>query len=181
MKRLLAFAPVVAFVLVLVGFAVGLRRDPSILPSMMIGKPVPAFNLPPLRREGGRDQTGLASDRLKGEPMMLNVFASWCVACREEHPMLMRLKEQGVVIQGMDWKDEPADGAQWLADHGDPYQLTGSDRTGRAGIDLGVSGVPETFILDRQGRVRYRQVGPISIEVWNTRLQPLLARLRAES
>jgi cytochrome c biogenesis protein CcmG/thiol:disulfide interchange protein DsbE len=177
MKRLLAFAPVIVFVLVLAGFAVGLRRDPSLLPSMMIGKPVPAFNLPPVRQ----GDVGLASSQLSGAPVMLNVFASWCVACREEHPMLMRLKEQGVTIQGMDWKDEPADGAGWLSQNGDPYKLVGNDRTGRAGIDLGVSGVPETFVIDKRGRVRYRHVGAISVEDWNRQLEPLLARLRAES
>ncbi len=182
MKRLLAFAPAAIFVLVLVGFAVGLRRDPTLLPSMMIGKPVPAFNLPPVRPSDALSgRGGLATDQLSGEPVMLNVFASWCVACRVEHPMLMRLKEQGVTIHGLDWKDEPADGAGWLAERGDPYARVGNDRTGRAGIDLGVSGVPETFVIDRKGRVRYRHVGAISVEDWNRKLEPLLARLRAES
>jgi cytochrome c biogenesis protein CcmG/thiol:disulfide interchange protein DsbE len=178
MKRLLAFAPVAIFGIVLLGFVVGLRRDPTLLPSMMIGKPVPAFNLPPVRPG---DAAGLAASQLTGEPVLLNVFASWCVACRVEHPMLMRLREQGIVIQGLDWKDEPADGAGWLSQNGDPYHLVGNDRTGRAGIDLGVSGVPETFVIDRKGRVRYRHVGAISVEDWNRKLQPLLARLRAES
>jgi cytochrome c biogenesis protein CcmG/thiol:disulfide interchange protein DsbE len=113
--------------------------------------------------------------------MLLNVFASWCVACREEHPMLMRLKAKGVAIQGLDWKDEAADGAQWLTDRGDPYGLVGNDRTGRAGIDLGVSGVPETFVIDRRGRIRYRHVGAITPQAWDQTLAPLLARLRAES
>ena len=177
MKRLLALAPVALFVVVLTGFLVGLGRDPSILPSQLIGKPLPAFALPPLEPARG----GLASADLKGEPMLLNVFASWCVACREEHPTLLQLKANGVIIHGLDWKDEAADGARWLADNGDPYIRTGNDRTGRAGIDLGVSGVPETFVLDRRGVVRYRQVGAITPDVWAAKIGPLMARLRAES
>ncbi|MDB5422610.1 MAG: periplasmic protein thiol:disulfide oxidoreductase, DsbE subfamily [Phenylobacterium sp.] len=176
MKRLLAIAPIMVFALVLVGFMVGLRRDPSILPSMLIGKPVPAFALPPLRA----GDVGLASAELKGEPMLLNVFASWCGACRVEHPTLMRLSDEGVIIHGLDWKDEPADGAAWLAQYGDPYRRAGNDRTGRAGIDLGVSGAPETFVVDRRGHVRYRQVGAITPKVWNETLGPLMAKLRAE-
>ncbi len=177
MRRLVFLAPVALLVLVLIGFGVGLRRDPSILPSQLIGKPLPAFSLPPL----SPDRTGLATADLAGEPVLLNVFASWCVACRVEHPTLMRLKAQGVNIAGLDWKDEPADGAGWLGQNGDPYARTGNDRTGRAGIDLGVSGVPETFVVDRKGRVRYRQVGPITPEVWAETIEPLMAKLRAES
>lgn len=177
MKRLIAFAPVLVFVVVLAGFMLGLRRDPSILPSQLIGKPLPAFNLPPV----DPGAPGLASSRLRGEPMLVNVFASWCVACKVEHPTLLRLKAEGVVIHGLDWKDEAADGAKYLAQNGDPYILKGNDRTGRAGIDMGVSGVPETFVLDRRGRVRYRQVGAITPDVWVETLGPLMARLRAES
>jgi cytochrome c biogenesis protein CcmG/thiol:disulfide interchange protein DsbE len=169
MKRLIAFAPVLAFVLLLAAFAVGLQRDPSLLPSMMIGKPVPAFNLPAVRA----GDVGLQSAELSGEPMLLNAFASWCVACRVEHPVLMRLKAEGVPIQGLDWKDEVADGAQWLLEQGDPYQ--------KAGIDLGVSAVPETFVIDRKGKIRYRHVGAITPEVWTKTLGPLMARLKAES
>jgi cytochrome c biogenesis protein CcmG/thiol:disulfide interchange protein DsbE len=177
MKRLLAILPIVVMGLVLVGFMVGLKRDPSILPSMLIGKPVPAFALPAVRP----GDVGLASAELKGEPVLLNVFASWCGACRIEHPMLMRLSAQGVPIHGLDWKDEPADGAAWLAQFGDPYQKAGNDRSGRAGIDLGVSGAPETFVVDRKGHVRYRHVGAITPEVWNETIGPLMAKLRAES
>jgi cytochrome c biogenesis protein CcmG/thiol:disulfide interchange protein DsbE len=176
MKRLLAIVPVVAFAVLLVGFAVGLKRDPSILPSVLIGKPVPAFALPGVKPGA----PGLASSELVGEPMLLNVFASWCGACRVEHPTLMRLSSEGVVIHGLDWKDEPAAGAAWLDQHGDPYRRAGNDRTGRAGIDLGVSGAPETFVIDRKGHVRYRQVGAITPQVWNDKISPLMAQLRAE-
>jgi len=177
MKRLLAIAPVVVFALVLVGFMVGLRRDPSILPSMLIGKPLPAFSLPAVRPGDG----GLASTALPGQPALLNVFASTCGPCLIEHPLLMRLKAEGVLVAGIDWKEEPAAGAAWLAQHGDPYVLAGNDANGRAGIDLGVSGTPETFVLDRHGRVRYRQVGAITAEVWNETIGPLLEKLKAES
>lgn len=176
MTRWIAIVPIALFAGVLVAFAVGLKRDPAILPSMLIGKPLPAFDLPAVR-DG---DVGLRSADLKGEPALLNVFASWCVACRVEHPTLMRLKAEGVPIHGLDWKDEAVDGAQWLSEHGDPYQRAGNDRTGRAGIDLGVSGVPETFVVDRTGRVRYRQVGAVTPEVWAQTIGPLMARLRAE-
>jgi cytochrome c biogenesis protein CcmG/thiol:disulfide interchange protein DsbE len=177
MRRLLALLPVAAFVIVLVGFMVGLRRDPAILPSMLIGKPLPAFALAPLRA----NEAGLASADLAGQPVLLNVFASWCGPCKEEHPTLLRLKGEGVPIVGLDWKEEAADGARWLDANGDPYLRAGNDRTGRAGIDLGVSGVPETFVVDRRGRVRYRQVGAITPQVWTETIEPLMVRLKAES
>ena len=177
MRRLIALLPVAAFVIVLVGFMVGLKRDPAILPSMLIGKPLPAFALASLRP----GEPGFASADLTGEPVLLNVFASWCGPCKEEHPVLLQLKSQGVKIVGLDWKEDAMAGARWLERNGDPYSRTGNDRTGRAGIDLGVSGVPETFVIDRRGRVRYRQVGPITPEVWAETLAPLMAKLRAES
>lgn len=177
MKRLLAIAPAAAFVLILLGFMAGLRRDPAVLPSMLIGKPLPAFALPPLRAEA----PGLASVDLAGDPMLLNVFASWCGPCKQEHPVLMRLQGEGVKIVGLDWKEDAAAGARWLDENGDPYQRTGNDGSGRTGIDLGVSGVPETFVIDRRGRVRYRQVGAITPEIWVRTIAPLLSRLRTES
>ena len=177
MKRLFAMLPVLVFVAVLAGFIAGLRHDPSILPSMLIGRPLPKFDLVAVTADNPR----LASTDLAGEPALLNVFASWCVSCQVEHPTLMRLRAQGVAIHGLDWRDEPADGARWLAEKGDPYLRIGSDPSGRAGIDLGVSGVPETFVVDKRGRVRYRQVGAITPEVWASVLEPLMARLKAES
>ena len=177
MKRLLFIAPVVGFFVLMGVFFVGLQRDPTLLPSQLIGKPVPAFNLPPVRPG---DQ-GFSNSDLGGEPMLLNVYASWCAACRLEHPMLMRLRSQGVPIHGLDWKDEPAKGAQVLTNQGDPYLRVGNDLSGRTGIDLGVSGAPETFVIDRQGKVRYRHTGAISIEDWDKKIEPLMERLKAES
>jgi len=175
-RRLLFLIPAAAFALVIAAFAFGLGRDPSILPSTLIDKPLPAFDLPPLRP----DAAGLKTADLTGEPRLLNVFASWCVACRVEHPVLLRIKAEGVPIDGLDWKDEPADGLRYLVDQGDPYRLTGNDRAGRAGIDLGVAAVPETFLIDRHGRVRYKQVGPITPDAWDRVIRPLMDRLKAE-
>src|SRR5690606_8784972 len=130
-------------------FWVGLQRDPSKLPSQLIDRPAPQFALPAVR-DG---EPGLATADLAGEPALLNIFASWCVPCRLEHPVLMRLSAEGTPIYGIDWKETPAAGAAWLAEHGDPYRKVGNDEAGRIGIDLGVTGVPETFVIDRRGRV----------------------------
>lgn len=176
MRRVLFLAPVAAFVLLVIGFFVGLHRDPTILPSQLLGKPVPAFNLPPVRP----GDIGFVSAELKGEPSLLNAYASWCVACRVEHPMLMRLKAQGVRIHGLDWKDTAAKGNQWLIDRGDPYVRVGNDESGRTGIDMGVSGVPETFVVDKRGVVRYRHVGAITEEDWALKIGPLMEKLKAE-
>ncbi|WP_293898563.1 DsbE family thiol:disulfide interchange protein [Phenylobacterium sp.] len=177
MRRLLFIAPILAFAVLIGVFFAGLHRDPTLLPSMMIGKRVPTFDLAAVRPG---DQ-GLRTGDLGGEPVLLNYYASWCVACRAEHPMLMRLRAEGVPIHGVDWKDEPEAGNKWLIDRGDPYLRVGNDRSGRTGIDMGVSGVPETFIIDKQGRVRYRHVGAITEEDWSQKIGPLMQRLKAES
>jgi cytochrome c biogenesis protein CcmG/thiol:disulfide interchange protein DsbE len=177
MRRLFFLLPMALFAAVVAMFAAGLGRDPAVLPSTLIGKPLPAFTLPPVR-PGDR---GLASGDLwaDGKPRLLNVFASWCVSCRIEHPVLLGLKARGVAIDGLDWKDRAADGARYLAAQGDPYGQVGNDESGRAGIDLGVTGAPETFVVDGRGRVRYKQVGPITQEDWERTLGPLLRRLEA--
>lgn len=176
MKRLLFILPVVLFAAVIGAFLLGLRHDPSHITSVLIDKPLPAFALPTVR-----DNQGLASADFKGEPMLLNVFASWCVACREEHQMLLQLKQRGVIIQGLDWKDQPTDGARYLAENGDPYVKVGNDESGRTGINLGVAGVPETFVVDAHGRVRYKFIGPIDADDWKNTLKPMLQRLRSET
>ena len=176
MKRLMFLAPLAAFVVLLVAFGVGLQRDPAKIPSVLINRPLPAFALPAVRP----GDAGLASADFQGQPAMLNVFASWCVACRIEHPMLLRLKAQGVPIHAIDWKDTPELGARYLTQNGDPYLKAGNDQSGRTGIDLGVTGVPETFIVDRHGKVRYKQVGPIGKAEWEGVLEPLMRRLARE-
>ena len=177
MRRLGFLLPIILFVAIAIGLGIGLRRDPSLLPSMLIDQPLPAFDLPGVIPG---DDRGLETADFSGAPRLLNVFASWCVACVIEHPTLLRLKAQGVVIHGLDWKDDPADGARWLAERGNPYTLLGSDPGGRTGIDLGVTGAPETFVVDRHGRVRYRHVGPITPDVWTRTLEPMLTRLGQE-
>jgi cytochrome c biogenesis protein CcmG/thiol:disulfide interchange protein DsbE len=177
MRRLLFLAPIALFAAVIAIFAAGLGRDPSVLPSALIGKPLPAFALPPVRP----GEAGLASADVfaGGRPRLLNVFASWCVSCRIEHPLLLALKAKGVAIDGLDWKDKSGDAARYLAEQGDPYREVGNDESGRAGIDLGVAAVPETFVVDGAGRIRYKQVGPISEEDWTHTIAPLLRRLEA--
>jgi cytochrome c biogenesis protein CcmG/thiol:disulfide interchange protein DsbE len=177
MRRLLFLLPVVAFFLIATAFLAGLGRDPTKLPSTLINKPLPAFNLPPVRA----NDVGLKTGDMAGRPMLLNVFASWCATCHIEHPLLLQLKAMGITVEGLDWKDEAADGARYLSENGDPYTLAGNDRTGRAGIDLGVAAVPETFVVDRHGRVRYKQVGAIEPEDWDKKIKPLMDRLAAES
>ena len=177
MKRLLFMVPIALFAVVVLTFAIGLNRDPSKLPSVLIGKPLPAFSLPAVRPHDG----GLSSKQFRGEPRLLNVFASWCVSCRIEHPVLLQLKREGIPIDGLDWEDDAAAGARYLAANGDPYARVGNDRSGRTGIDLGITGVPETFIVDATGKVRYKHIGPIAPEDWSNTLKPLMDRLRAQS
>ena len=179
MRRVLFIAPVLVFVAVAIALFIGLGRDPKLMPSMLIDKPLPGFDLPDARPGViGRE---LASTDFTGEPMLLNVFASWCVSCRVEHPVLLRLSQQGVPIHGLNWKDEAGKGAAWLEELGDPYDRIGFDPTGRTGIDLGVTGAPETFVVDKHGVVRYRHVGPITSEAWRDILAPMMAKLEAEA
>ncbi len=177
MKRLFFVVPIVLFAGLVLAFAIGLHRDPSRIPSVLIDQPLPAFDLPPVR---AGDPQRLASADFRGEPVMLNAFASWCVACRVEHPLLLKLKAEGVPIHGLDWRDQAALGAQYLAENGDPYLKAGNDASGRTGIDLGLTGVPETFVVDRKGRVRYKHIGPITPEDWKGTLEPLMQKLRSE-
>lgn len=167
--------PVLVFLGIAIFLGIGLTLNPREIPSPLIGKPVPDFNLPPVR---GRT-LGLSTGDLKGEVSLVNVFASWCTACREEHPLLMRLKEQAVVpIHGLNYKDAPKDAADWLDTLGDPYTRTGADINGRVGIDWGVYGVPETFVIDANGRIAYKHIGAIRQRDWEEKMLPLIQRLR---
>ncbi|MEM8581801.1 MAG: DsbE family thiol:disulfide interchange protein [Pseudomonadota bacterium] len=163
MKRVLLFLPV-AIVGVLFGFFYwGLNpdRDPNAIPSVLISQPAPEFDLPPV---DGTKTPGLSVNDIKaaGEPVLVNVFASWCVPCRAEHVVLTRLVEQdGVRLMGINYKDKAPDAAAWLQELGNPYERIGSDYSGRVGIEWGLSGVPETFVIDTSGTVVFRYVGPI--------------------
>lgn len=175
MRRLLPLVPVLLFVAVGAALGLSLRNDPHKMPSTLIDKPMPSFALASL--DGGDE--GLSSRDLQGQVALLNVFASWCGYCRVEHPTLMALARDGAVpIYGINWKDRIGDGARWLRQHRNPYVRVGDDRGGRLGNDLGVTGVPETFVTDRTGRIRYRHAGPITEKVWRDSFAPLLAELR---
>jgi len=174
-RRWTRLAPLLVFVGIGIFFGIGLTRDPREIPSPLIGHPVPQFSLPPVQ---GRT-LGLATADLRGEVSLVNVFASWCVACREEHPVLMEIRRGGAVpIHGLNYKDKPADAAAWLGAFGDPYTRTGADIDGRVGIDWGVYGVPETFVIDREGRIAYKHIGPVTAATWNDKLLPLIRKLQ---
>ena len=172
MKRYLL--PLVVFV-VMAGFlAIGLKLDPREVPSPLIGKPAPAFDLPQLATPEQR----LAAKDLRGQVWLLNVWASWCVACRQEHPLLVELSKSGQVkLYGLNYKDKRDDALRWLANFGDPYLKSISDTDGLVGIDYGVYGVPETFVIDKQGVIRYKQIGPVTAESLRDTLLPLVAKL----
>ncbi len=177
-RRLVYTVPLVGFAGIAATFAWGLTRNPQELPSALIGKPVPTFNLPPVQ---GR-KLGLSSADLKGEVSLVNVFASWCVACRAEHPLFMQLSVAKVVsINGLNYKDAPQDAADWLDTLGDPYTRTGADRDGRVAIDWGVTGVPETFVVDAAGRVAYKHIGPVTQQALDETIRPLIERLRKQA
>jgi len=176
-RRWLFLLPLAGFLALAAAFGLGLGNDAKTLPSPLLGRPVPAFHLPPVQ---GR-ALGLSTDDLKGEVSLVNVFASWCIACREEHPLLMRLKEEGTVpVHGLNYKDRPDDAARWLDKMGDPYARTGADRDGRVAIDWGVYGVPETFVVTRDGHIAYKHTGPISPQALSRIILPLIAELRDE-
>jgi len=170
-KRLGYLLPVLVFVIIGTGLGIGLTRDPSTLPSALIDKTVPEFELPALAMNG-YDKPGLASTDLTGKVQLVNIFASWCGPCRVEHPFLMRMARDGVVLQGFNYKDNPEDAAGFLQELGDPYERVGADRNGRAGIDWGVYGVPETFVIDAEGKIRHKHVGPITS---NRQVEELMA------
>jgi cytochrome c biogenesis protein CcmG/thiol:disulfide interchange protein DsbE len=173
LKRLLTLLPLALFAVLIGYFALGLQHDPHLLPSAMIDKPAPEFALPPLLD----DKPGLARADLADGPVLVNFFASWCVPCRAEHPILARIAGEGVRIDGIDYKDKPDDAKRWLTELGDPYRRLAVDRDGRVAIDFGVYGVPETYVVDRAGKIRYRQVGPITPDDLARTIRPLLAEL----
>jgi len=168
--------PLALFAVLAIFLAIGLTRDPSKLPSELIDRPLPTFEMETLSGEP------IASADLVGEVAMLNVFGSWCVACLVEHPLMMELTARGAVkIIGVNWRDTKDNADRWLARHGDPYETIIFDADSRLVIDLGVTGAPETFILDRDGRIRYKHTGPITQDIWDETLRPLINTLNAET
>jgi cytochrome c biogenesis protein CcmG/thiol:disulfide interchange protein DsbE len=176
--RRLVLIPLVVFAALAAFFAVGLTRDPHEVPSPLVGRPAPAFSLPRLGTEDGTAGRFSPAD-MKGKVWMLNVWASWCVSCRQEHPVLLDFARSAVVpLVGLNYKDGTADARRWLALHGDPYVLSAVDGDGRTGIDYGVYGVPETYVIDQAGVIRYKQIGPLSEEVLQAKVLPLIRQLR---
>ncbi|RDL48019.1 Thiol:disulfide interchange protein DsbE [Ensifer sp. M14] len=174
-RRLLMLLPLGVFSALAVALGWGLSHNAQVIPSALIGKPVPEFSLPAVQ---GRT-LGLSSGDLKGEVSLVNVFASWCTACREEHPVFMELRRTNAVpIHGLNYKDRPQDAEKWLNTMGDPYTRTGVDLNGRVSIDWGIYGVPETFVIDADGRIAFKHVGAVTPEVYREKLAPIIAELR---
>ena len=175
-RRLLYVLPATGFAGLAMAFAAGLGRNPSEIPSSLVGHSVPTFDLHPVQ---GR-RLGLASANLLGKVSLVNFFASWCIACRAEHPLLLRLAgEKTVPIHGINYKDAPQNAARWLDSFGDPYTRTGADIDGRVAIDWGVYGVPETYVIGADGLIAHRHVGPLMEQDIAGTILPLVQRLRA--
>jgi cytochrome c biogenesis protein CcmG/thiol:disulfide interchange protein DsbE len=170
--------PLVLFIALAVFLALGLNLNPRDIPSPFIGKPAPVFSAPKLTAPAEK----LSTSDLKGKVWLFNVWASWCVSCREEHPILNQFaKQNAVVIIGLNYKDEPADAKNWLETLGNPYTVSIMDQDGRIGIDWGVYGVPETFVVDKKGVIRYKHTGPVTAESLQQIFIPLIAKLQAEN
>ncbi len=169
------FLPLAGFAALALLLGVGLGLKPREVPSPFIGKPAPAFSLPQLHQP----QQQLAPGDMQGQVWLLNVWASWCAPCREEHPLLVTAaRERQVPIVGLNYKDDPRNAQEWLRKLGDPYVGIGVDASGRVGIDYGVYGVPETFVIDKAGVVRFKHIGPMTSEVWTRDVLPLVKRLQ---
>jgi len=174
MKSLRFLLPLAIFALLGGLLWSGLGKDPRLVPSPLIGKPAPAFDLPELRDATMR----VSKVALLGQPYLLNVWGSWCFACTEEHPVLVELAGRKLLpIVGLNWKDEPADATRWLARFGDPYAHIAQDREGRTAIDFGVYGAPESFLVDARGVIRWKHVGPLTPAVIDQELLPKLAEV----
>ncbi len=167
--------PLVIFLVLAAFLYAGLNLNPREVPSPLIDKPAPAFTLPQLHDT----KKQFSPEEMKGKVWLLNVWASWCVSCKEEHPVLLSLAQQNIVpIYGLDYKDRKEDAEIWLRNGGDPYTLTVMDSDGRIGIDYGVYGVPETYVIDKQGVIRYKQIGPVTPQNLSEKILPLVAELQ---
>lgn len=166
--------PLAVFVVLVIFLAIGLGHDPREVPSPLINKPAPAFQLPQLH-DSSRT---FSAQEMRGKVWLLNVWASWCVSCRDEHPVLLELsRTKQLPIYGLNHKDKREDGLAWLSDFGDPYVLSAADADGRVSIDYGVYGVPETYLIDRNGIIRFKQIGPVTPEVLQNKILPLAREL----
>jgi len=175
MKKVIYFLPIIIFVLLGIFLFRGISLDPAEMPSALIDKPVPVFSLPAL----GSTQK-ISDINLRGNITLLNVWATWCISCRMEHPYLIELSRQGVVIVGLNYKDDNDKALAWLHDLGNPYTMNIADNAGNLGLDLGVFGAPETFLIDRNGVIRYKRVGVIDERVWREEIKPLYEKLGSQ-
>lgn len=166
MKRIKFFLPLLVFIVLGLFLLRGLKLDPNELPSALIDKPLPAFTLSTL--ENGQPVTG---KQLLGKKALINVWATWCVTCRVEHPYLMQLSSEGVLLYGINYKDNPEDARRWLLEKGNPFQFSIMDTEGKLGIDLGVFGAPETYFIDSAGIIRHKHVGELNPRVWQDSLK----------
>ncbi len=174
MNKVRLLIPLAVFLVLVVFLYVGLFRDPREIPSPLVDKPAPAFTLAQLHTP----EKQFSATDMKGKVWLLNVWASWCVSCREEHPLLVQLAKANVVpLIGLNYKDKNDLGIAWLRQNGDPYNFSVVDADGRVGIDYGVYGVPETFVIDKQGVIRYKQIGPITAEALEKKIMPLVREL----
>ncbi len=177
MRRLVFLLPILIVAVLVAVFWIGLdpKRDKSVLPSALVGKPAPAVDLPALNDGAPR----LSLDGFKGQLIAVNFFASWCLPCRAEHPLLKQVTaEFGVPVIGVSWKDKPDASRAYIAELGDPYAATGTDESGRTGIDFGITGIPETFLVDAKGVVRYRLAGPLTPGNLRSDLAPAIAEAK---
>jgi cytochrome c biogenesis protein CcmG/thiol:disulfide interchange protein DsbE len=177
MKRPLLLLPLAVFMLIAGLLYRGMFLDPSSMPSALIGKPFPPFALPDLEEPSST----LTRDNIKGRPALVNIWATWCSSCRREHPVLTKLADQGVVIFGVNYKDDRAEARHWLSTLNSPYLLNIEDAAGTLGVDLGVYGAPETFFIDAHGVIRYKYVGIIDEDVWREKLAPVYDKLLREA
>jgi cytochrome c biogenesis protein CcmG/thiol:disulfide interchange protein DsbE len=168
--------PLVLFVVLVVFLAIGLGRDPHEVPSPLINQPAPHFQLAQLKDPSRT----FSADEMRGKVWLLNVWASWCITCRDEHPLLLEYaRSKAVPIYGLNLKDKREDALAWLGELGDPYVLSVSDLDGRVGIDYGVYGAPETYLIDRNGVIRFKQIGPVTPDIWTQKILPLAQELNA--
>lgn len=173
-QRLFLFIPLAIFVLLGVLFWRGLSLDPNEMPSALLNKPIPAFELPVL--PAPENPQGLVSanqEMLKGKVSLLNVWATWCTTCKQEHEFLNTLKAQGVLIYGINYKDNTEGAQRWLAELHNPYVYSVIDEDGRLGLNLGVFGAPETYVIDKQGVIRYKHIGDVNAQVWEKTIKPI--------
>jgi len=177
LRIVLALAPLVALVGLIALFALNINRDPSLVQSVLINKPAPSFTLPAV---AGLPVPGFDTSKLQGQVTVVNVFASWCIPCRDEHPVLEALKQKtGVALYGINQKDAPDQAAAFLGQLGNPYDAVGADSDGRTSIDWGVYGVPETFIVDAKGVIRFKHTGPLAMDDIDREIVPALAKAKA--